>query len=372
MEKEVLFFSRFMLDENGGGGMRREAQMADIMHPLNYRFLSCRDSNWFKNKKSRIDKMKLKLEKKFSPYSHFWIDDYFRDYVFKMRAVSREWIKDLNPSPGIELVMMDDPIYFYPLVEYFHKKKIPIVGLCQNIESLSLSQLNGKYQLELFDKEIGLLKKCNMVVTISREETFLLRNLNIPVYYLPYYPVRSIEKRMLDVRKRRESTKKEGFLMIGTAGNMVTLNGMTAFIDTWICNKNKVKNEKLLVAGYLTPKFLKIAPCENVDFLGELSNDRLDDILSSVKAMVCFQEFGSGALTKIREMIIAGVPVLATPHAARSYNEYKSVIKFSNMDDLEKAMSILETQGNSLVEETYKPSVSPEELVDKIKKLVDT
>ncbi len=376
VETKVLFFSRFELDENGGGGRRREAQLAEVLRPLNYRFISYRDSVWFKANISRRDRIMLWVEKKFSPYRFFWRDDYFRDYVFKMRAVSRTWRNHVDAAAGVELVVMDDPIYFYPLVEYLAKKQIPFVGLCQNIESLSYSQVNSDHQLKLFIKEIELLKKCGLVITISREEVYLLKNFNIPAFYLPYYPVKSIEDRMLTVRKRRETTKKKGFLMIGTVGNMVTLDGMTAFIDHWRSEKNRIKNDKLIVAGYLTPLFIKTASCEKIDILGELSNQRLDDILSSVKAMICFQEYGSGALTKIREMLIAGVPVLATPHAARSYHEYDEVMEFSDLDDLERAVSILDNlrkpcnPGPPRKNPIINPSTMNAELVGKIKELI--
>ena len=369
MTDDILIFSRFVLNENGGGGCRRESQLAEALLPLEYRFFSSRDSDWIKNKVSKTEHRKLKWEEKISPYKNFWVNDYYRDAAFKIKAAATDWIKHIKENPRVKLVIMDDPLYFYPLVEYLYKKKIPVVGLCQNIESLSYSQLNRNYQLKLFNKEIKLLKKCALIITISREETFLLKNFNIPTHYLPYYPVTSIEDRMKQVRERRKGTPKEGFLMIGTAGNKVTRDGMKAFIDFWRNGKNKGKEEKLLVAGYGITKFLNVPEADNIDFLGEISNQLHDDILASVKAMVCFQEFGSGALTKIREMMIAGVPVLANSHAARSYHEYDGVVEFSDFDDLENAIARLEQLKISLPDQNRRPSNA--KLLKQIKTLMD-
>jgi len=55
--------------------------------------------------------------------------------------------------------------------------------------------------------------------------------------------------------------------------------------------------------------------------------------------MICYQESGAGALTKIREMLLAGVPVLANAHACRSYDEYRGagLVEFADLGDLDRA-----------------------------------
>ncbi|UCH94957.1 MAG: glycosyltransferase, partial [Candidatus Aminicenantes bacterium] len=302
---------------------------------LGYRFISWMDSFGSGAHLSKRNNIIYRLSKIYHPYKKYWSGS-FVDYPLRMRAAADEWKKYVKGNKDLKLVIMDEPLYFYPLVEYLYELEIPIVALCQNIESLSFSQLNCKHQLELFNKEIDLFKKCALVITISREETFLLKNFNIPAFYLPYYPVKSVEGRMLRVRERRKNTVKKGFLLLGTVGNKVTFDGMAAVIDFWDSRKNKIKNEKLLVAGYGTSSLLKVNGSEAIDFLGELSNEKLDDVLSRVRAMICFQEFGSGALTRIREMLTAGVPVLANSHAARSYHGFQGLCEFSGFDDLER------------------------------------
>jgi hypothetical protein len=53
-----------------------------------------------------------------------------------------------------------------------------------------------------------------------------------------------------------------------------------------------------------------------------------------VKAAIVYQECGSGALTKICEFLLAGVPVLANQHAARSYYNCSGVIEFASVAEL--------------------------------------
>ena len=339
MEKTILFFSRFPAGAHGGGGSHREAQLAELLRPLGYRYLSCWDLEHMRVRGRRRTGIFSRLRRTFSPGRDFWADENTWEYVLDMRTAARKWRGALRGSGTISLVVLDDPLYFSSLVEHVHGKGIPLVALCQNLESLSPGQLNRKRQLELLHREISLLKKCAMAVTISREETFLLRNLGIPAIYLPYDPVPSIRERLLRVRERRAHGRKQGFLALGNVGNRSTLAGMKALIEYWSRRGSPLRDEKLLVAGFWTPSFLKFQPAPNTVFLGEVSDAELDDLLSSVRAMICYQQSGSGALTKIREMLLAGVPVLANAHASRSYHEYDGagLVEFAELDDLDKA-----------------------------------
>jgi hypothetical protein len=54
---------------------------------------------------------------------------------------------------------------------------------------------------------------------------------------------------------------------------------------------------------------------------------------SSEKAVV-FQTRGSGALTRIPELLLAGLPVICNPHAARSAQQYDGVEIFDTDEEL--------------------------------------
>ncbi|MCI0471075.1 MAG: hypothetical protein L0Y73_05400, partial [Candidatus Aminicenantes bacterium] len=153
MADEILFFSRFVLDETaGGGGCKREAQLGQALRPLNYKFISAGESSWMKNQVHGIKNLLFRLAKKYHPYKKYWID-FYQDTMFRLRAQAIDWGKLVARDKALKCVIIDDPIYFYPLVAYLHRRKIPIVGLCHNIESLSYSQLKSDSQLELFQKE---------------------------------------------------------------------------------------------------------------------------------------------------------------------------------------------------------------------------
>lgn len=333
-----MIFSRFADRATGGGGIRREAQLFELLRPLDFRLCSSWDADCLKKRTAGRPRLLRRLERRFSPERRFWVDADTWHYVFDLHDVAREWRRGLRRFQRAGVALLDDPIYFRPLARALSRAGIPVVALCQNLESLSRSQLNPALQLDLLARELALLRGCRLVVTISREEAFLLRNLGIPALYLPYEPIASIRQRLEAVRQRRAGTRKRGYLALGTAGNKATLEGMKALLSYWKGPDNKLGGDPLWVAGFWTKKYLS-PPGAGIELLGEIGDASLDDLLASAKALICYQEFGSGALTKIREMLLAGVPVLANAHAARSYHEYegKGVFEFSRLEDLESA-----------------------------------
>jgi hypothetical protein len=193
--------------------------------------------------------------------------------------------------------------------------------------------------------ELDALSSCGLVITISREETFLLRNLGIPCLFFPYYPTEAVRSRLLRVRERRRSTTKNGVLLLGSAVNPQNSKGMARVLDFWGKSFLPPESGRLIVAGFGTEASPSLAGRRpGVEFLGSLADADLDDLLSRVRSCLCYQENGSGALTRICEMLIAGVPVLANGHAARSYHHWPGVIEFDGLTGLANAVGRLERE----------------------------
>lgn len=264
-------------------------------------------------------------------------------YLEHLWCKSADWAKRFDFPGECTLALVDDPIYFEPILRRLKQAGVKVVGVCHNIESLSGFQVAPGKQQKLLNRELVLLAECDLVITISREETFLLHNLGVATCYFPYFPAEEIRDRLVKVRSRRHGTVMRDVLMVGTAGNVATRQGMKHAIRSWHEKKLSQPGRELLVAGYGTET---LATCETdgVRFLGPLSDQELDKLLGTVKACLCYQEQASGALTRIPEMLVAGVPVLANSHAARSYYNLAGVSEFSDFDELGAAIEVLENQ----------------------------
>jgi hypothetical protein len=275
--------------------------------------------------------------------------DQRRDAVLRLRRVSGAWAHLIAGSQRLRLAVVDDPIYFPILVRALLKRGIPTVAMCHNLEALSPHLVREGRQRALLGREIGVLAGCDLVITISREETAVLRSLNVNAVFFPYYPVRDVLNRSLKVRSERLMTRKEDILLLGTALNAETRTSMLQVISAWKRQDGNAHGHRLLVAGYHTERLIEEAGTgHGLEMLGTLTDDELDRRLSRVKACLCYQTSGGGALTRICEMLIAGVPVLANDHAARSYYNVKGVVELPALDGFGDAMTRVESVEGSI------------------------
>ena len=67
---------------------------------------------------------------------------------------------------------------------------------------------------------------------------------------------------------------------------------------------------------------------------GSASTEDLDALCASARAVIVYQQFGGGALTRIADMLLAGVPVLANAIAARSYHGCPGVYEYNAPEEL--------------------------------------
>ncbi|MCU0285882.1 MAG: hypothetical protein MUF15_05740 [Acidobacteria bacterium] len=346
----VIYFTRFPITYDKGGGARRMMQILELLKKTfpGLEVISSVRSDWIpKNERKQFKK---RLNKKRILTSFFtgsslkkWVPEH-RRFTYKNLEHAKRWSQlILEQNLDCKLAIMDDPIYFAPLLETLIKKQIPVVAACQNIESLSPSQVKKKWVKKLFAEEIGILSQCRLVITISREEDVLLKNLGIPTHFFPYYPVEPILKRLLEIRGKRKDSLKHDILMIGNSNNLPTRQGMNSVIDYWLKNDLEKFAGKLIVGGFNCDKNINY-PSSNgaMEFHSDLTNEDLDQFLCTVKAGLCYQRNGSGALTRICEMLIAGVPVLANAHAARSYYHLPGLIEFPTLADLDGALQQVE------------------------------
>jgi hypothetical protein len=338
-----IYFSRFMPTWDLGGGSRRMMQLWEMLKPLGCELRSsARGDGLPADTWQRLKNKGLKGR----PYRSW--SPQRRRAVFRLREISRIWSRAAGEFKRMDLAFMDDPIYFLPLFRSLERLRVPVVAVCHNLETLAPSQVEEGASMDLLRQELEVLSRCRLVITISSEETWLLNNLRIPCFYLPYHPKEPILGRLLAVRRKRsecESGGKRGILMLVNSRNPQSSGGVDGVIAHWREKRLAKAFGPLLVAGFNSETVLPARLFgDDAQLLGTLENERLDELLARVAACLCYQESGSGAMTRIGEMLIANVPVLANSHAARSYHHMEGVIEFGDLDGLEEALRRLQTQ----------------------------
>lgn len=370
----IIHFSRFVPVTGLGGGARRTRQIVELLESLHPEMVSAGRApglkdfspgelgfgkgtalHYYPGKDGKtkywstfaLGTTGSGAEKRTSPLTKIidslgnktgeklWSPEHRRK-VNRFRAISAEWARLIDLS-CLSLALVDDPIYFWPLIEKLKKNGIPVAAVSHNIESLASQQVNRRFRQHIFNREVEALRACDLVVAISREEAWLLKKLDINVLFFPYYPVEKIANRLSVIRKNRKKTKKRDFLLVGSTVNAATRQGMLAVIDCWMKQELFKQGDRLLVAGFMSNVFSLSAPRgagNSIEILGPIPDEELDKIMSAVRAAIVYQEWGSGALTRIMETLTAGVPVLANTHAARSYHNLDGVIEFHDLDEL--------------------------------------
>ncbi|MCK4764888.1 MAG: glycosyltransferase family 4 protein [Candidatus Aminicenantes bacterium] len=343
---KILYFTRSApYVDSGGGGRRRTYQVCEALKATgSFEFITS-----FRPPVEILKKIDSKfrkvITKNFVTNGEYklWSKDR-RDALYRFRSIAREWLKSVPGLFAADLIFVEDPVYFKPLVVGLKGAGIPVIASCQNIESLSYGRVSFADKQAILYKELDILSLCDLTITISREDSWLLNNFGIKTYFFPYFPPPLDRQRLLKIRRFREKNKEKikngNILLLGNAGNIATRRGMKKVIDYWRVNSLSRSAGKLAVAGYKTDIFFKeVLAYPGIEFLGPLSNDELDKKLQAVKACLCYQEEGGGALTRICEMLLAGIPVLANFNAARTYANKQGVIEFAALEDLQRVLA---------------------------------
>lgn len=342
-----IYLSRFYNNPSSHGGDKRAAQLCNILDQLEYDFVSICDpsfdvsaelarllqkpSGYFQKKKSIRNKNELTYSK------YFLWSERFRDHLLYLHLQAKCFIENLKILPKI--LFVDDPVFFAPVVLYAKSQGIPLVAFCHNLETLSREQVEPSTQLDLFAYEIELISSCDLVVTISQEETYLLRNFGLDPVYLPYFPLPQTSKRLVAIREARGTTIKTNFLILGTVYNLPTLEGMKRVLDT-ISADRAFSAVRFTVVGYGTEQLSGYLDDPRVEVRGAVTDAELDELMTAAKGCIVYQDNGSGALTKIPELLAAGVPVIINSHAARSHHNLPGIFEFHSFDGLAAQMEL--------------------------------
>ena len=211
-----------------------------------------------------------------------------------------------------------------------------VLGYPHNLESLVPTQHDSVTHKEspywLYE-EIVRLKMCDEVYCISKEETWLLQLFGVNAKYYPYYPPKEVEKELLEIMKKsgaRKNSRKKQYLILGSATNPPTRMGMQKLIDYF--EQQKDANYSVHVAGYNT-ETLNVSGDAVVNH-GTVSTEELEQLLINTDGIIIYQPITSGALTRIVENRVAGIPIYANFGAARDFYNLPDVHVYNEIEEL--------------------------------------
>ncbi len=334
MSKKILRFSHFPSDPFGDGGAKRTAQISELLAKANF------ENTWYdpeisgikKKSFAAVDGLQVARKHKIAcsntktaltqlGFNYFKTATNLRHYDATHRLMLWESTRQKN--------------FVVPFaIEY---KDLAIVAMPHNIESLvagQASEFTGKMAPDWFSEELHSLKRCAHVVAISPEDQLLFQLFGIEASLLPYFPPVAVQHFLANIRSERAKLNPSNkILLLGTAGNIPTFEGMLKSI--LLFQSSNQGNLQLHVAGYLTEMLAaQFEKAENVTLYGTVSKEKLEELLSTCKAIWINQPPSTGALTRLSEMMLAGVPVIINQSGAKSWQHWHGVNPYFNNEEL--------------------------------------
>ncbi|AYL97249.1 glycosyltransferase [Mucilaginibacter celer] len=327
----IYTHSHFIADAFGHGGNKRSAQIAYLLNQAGVTANQA-DLNYAVAKGSKLSHYLTGLKKNPAPGA----GHKSKYAIGRYTAVIEQFIKEKKP----QLFIWESTVaYNLLLAEIFHRYGIPVIALPHNLESMvagNKSVFSNKPSPKWLFEELDYLKLCKKVFTISRGEHWLLASYGINAAYLPYYPDLAAEAFLSEIRKKRslaisEAKKDEqSILLLGTFHNQPTLTGYTELLQ----KIETIKDLNIHVAGFGSEMLKDKFKAKNIRVWGSVDNDTLAQLITNSDCAVIHQQPSGGALTRIPELLIAGLPVIANTHAARSCDLSTGIIIYDSFDEL--------------------------------------
>jgi glycosyltransferase involved in cell wall biosynthesis len=225
---------------------------------------------------------------------------------------------------------------FGDLISVNQKYGIPTVSCTQNLDAFSqnfelLSSylsairtggINGKQKAGIyaaildFANELQILAQCDERLFISKIETGLIGGLGLSARYYPYLPVGAIRSRLMSIRQKRASTKREAglFILIGTAKHGPIKKSCEWLIEN-ARDRGLPAGVRIIVAGAGTDALLGPRDAvPGIELKGWVEQEEMDELLVRASAVLVPQRFGFGVPTRLAELSCAGVPMIGDRH----------------------------------------------------------
>ena len=215
-----------------------------------------------------------------------------------------------------------------------------VVALPHNLEALVSEQVFADAAYDPFADLSGEVKRlalADTIFTIAKEERWLLEARGLTPFYLPYFPDAVLAVECLRIRtKRKAAANAHGcvagpLLLLGSAFNPATARGMQEQLR-WL-KKGGLPAAGVMVVGPQTEVVLAAEQVPGIQILGGVSRARLVELLETCSALLIHTYGGAGAVTRIPETLLSGLPIIANPNAARDQHGTLGVHVYETPDE---------------------------------------
>jgi hypothetical protein len=202
-----------------------------------------------------------------------------------------------------------------------------------NVETLANPVVGMPPRAELLGwrlaDEVNALRLVEQIHCICAEDAWFFAQFGIQADTIPYVSPETGR------RAAQPGLRRHRILVPGSATNPPTAHGLERVLR----HAPRIGGVVYTVIGAGTETLARRCVREDVEFLGRVSSDRLDELQAESRVALCYQEYGTGVLTRIADLLARGMVVWASTHAARGYPPQERLHIFREWLDFERGMA---------------------------------
>jgi len=263
-------------------------------------------------------------------------------------AILSRKVDSIGQLGGVVIEYGSGPSRYAP--QYFSQRNIPYILAQQNLEFLVPGTPPNRYCGSEYILERQAIERAQHCITISEQDARLTRIYNRNTSTLPYYPAGPERENIEVLRQHRAKLSLGGdyIIMMGTAINPPTREGMQSFLNWLEAQPHEVCGMHVYIVGFATDIYFKNG--RNHTVLGALSREKLNELLVNCAFVLLNQLCTSGFLTRLVDLNLAGIPVVISNDyiQARDLEAY-GIYTYSRFDDISKQCVKLSNEQSSLV-----------------------
>lgn len=220
---------------------------------------------------------------------------------------------------------------FAPLIAINHARGIPTIMCPHKFEAplsggiIPATPAARRVHMLDFAAELDAYAACEARLFISRVEAGFVGGLGVPSQHYPYVPRGGLRDRLEKIRAARHNGSAERglLLLIGRASFPPTRRSFE-----WLLSQLDLPDDMRLDVIGLGAEKLPQSP--GVTLRGWLEHDELDALLMRATAVLLPSQVGFGTPTRLADMAVAGVPVIASTLLTHTVDSMPNVIAVEN------------------------------------------
>jgi hypothetical protein len=301
-----------------------------------------------------------------------------RGLLTKERLAPLSWaIANLQANRSVRAVVSERFARF-PANFLAATGRVPIVAVPHNIESLVPGQPPFIVPSPALNQqaEMKMLRMARARFCISAGDAVLLRVEGVDAEILPYFPAADHLRELTAIREARMEDGGAGPLVVlGSVTNPPTMQATRQLLEvlTGLCAEAAPVQRNswpdTVVAGNGTDQLASFAG-DKVQVHGRIDDVALRKLLICARCLVVNQVRTTGALTRVTEALLAGVPVVAARAVSHSHDKADGLVFGETLAEVLRAA--MDMPKGVVCSQSPRPAAAEDAFINTLKSLDGT